>query len=75
MQCLASFTSKIKITGFKNPANARFPSYSIIIEIYTSAGDKIDSVSSDLYTLPNCNYGAMQSVDIARSSSIVGTSA
>jgi hypothetical protein len=29
----------------KNPANARLPSLSIKIEIYTAAGDKIDAVT------------------------------
>lgn len=52
ISCPTTFTSKIDITGLKNPANAYFPSNSIKIEIYTSAGDKIDSVSTNFYTIP-----------------------
>lgn len=50
--CPTTFTSSVELTGFKNPPNARFPTNSIKIEIYTSAGDKIDAVSSNFYTIP-----------------------
>ncbi|CDW89223.1 UNKNOWN [Stylonychia lemnae] len=72
LSCPNTFTSKVQISGMKNPANARFPTNSIKIEIYTSAGDKIDAVSTDIYTIPMCNYGAMQGVLIARTVNTVG---
>jgi hypothetical protein len=68
-----TYTSTIEITkGLKNPPNAMFPSNSIKIEIYTSANDKIDAVTSNLLTIPSCNYGSLQSVSILRSSNVVG---
>jgi hypothetical protein len=45
VSCPTTFTSKVQISGLKNPPNARLPSLSIKIEIYTSGGDKIDAVS------------------------------
>jgi len=68
-------TNYISLTvdqGYKNPPNARFPSNSIKIETYTSAGDKIDAIFTNLITIPQCNYGALQSVSLARSVHVVG---
>jgi hypothetical protein len=72
--CPASYTSTIEVTkGFKNPANARFPTNSIKIEVYTATGDfKVDAVSASLLTIPSCNYGTLQSVQVSRSSNLVG---
>lgn len=66
-------TLSIEISqGFKNPANARFASNSIKLEAYTSSGDKIDAVTSNVITIPSCNYGALQSADVTRSVQTVG---
>ncbi len=73
--CTSSTTNPpaIQITaGFKNPATARFATNSIKIEVYTSVGDKIDAVNTNVNTIPSCNYGALQSADVTRSVQTVG---
>lgn len=70
--CPPTYSSSVIINGLKNPANARFPTNSIIIQIYTSAGDKIDAVSTSFFTTPQCNYGALHSVLITRTVNTVG---
>lgn len=70
--CPPTYTSTVKITGLKNPVNARFPTLSIIIQIYTSAGAKIDAISTGFFTTPQCNYGALQSVLVSRTVHTVG---
>ena len=57
--CPPTYTSTVKIAGLKNPLNARFPTLSIMIQITTSAGAKIDAVTTSFFTTPQCNYGAL----------------
>jgi len=50
--CPAGSSLQVQIKGFKNPANARFATNSIKIEITTSAGAIIDAITTSFFTTP-----------------------
>ena len=55
-----------------NPSHAYIPSNSIKIYINTSGGAIIDDVTTNFFTIPNLNYGALQSLSITRNINTVG---
>lgn len=50
--CPSTYSHSLQVTGFNNPANARFPTNSIRIEITTSAGAIIDSITTSFFSTP-----------------------
>ncbi len=71
-QCPNTYTSKVRLTGFKNPATSASPTKSWKIIISTSGGAQIDQVITGIFATPTIALGPLQSVAITRSSNIVG---